>query len=213
MGLNTNDVTVGGGVKPQKYYIGKQHLKRLENLGQPEYLSDPVDLAIRLVWTPENQSFEVDLDIFGNFERGGMGEITGWGGAFTVGEALKMLGFENLELTDDGEIPHVIFDRAPGRPFYSLRYVAKRKDDGRLSYYTFKRIMGTPEMCSFVDDEEDAHDQLERLFLYQVDEGWVGDYSPELIDGDAEDEPAREPVGAGVHGEDKTFEPDDELPF
>lgn len=225
MTLSTNEISTSTGEAPQPFYISKERALRLEDIGQPDYLTDPVDVAVRLVYSPDGQTFEIDIDAFGKYKRDGMGAITDWGSAFRVGDMLKQLGFEDLDMNDDGTIPHHVFDEVPGRAFHVLRYVAGRKEEtNRLVYYTFNRITGSAEHCSFYDTDEDATDRLKTVFDNQVEGGWVKSYKPHLLESNNRSpssgpntgttgDPANRAAPETPTSQAEEFEPDDELPF
>jgi len=212
---------------PQKMYINRETVSRIEDHTgtRMDWMRedwDIPDLHVELFYDI-GQDWQPSIEVYGSYDTDPEGRITGWGSAFLVGELFDKLGID-FEINDDGTLPRFAFEQAPGTDFYMLRYVVDEGPDG-LQYGTYGRIETTPERSEALADEEAAKAALEDQFLYSVQQGYVDDYRPQLID-EEQDDPgqptASQPAGVSNGGmgsgdgsppEDDTFEPDDELPF
>lgn len=207
---------------PQKYYINRETVARVEDHSgeHADWMNqdwDAPDLRVELFYDIGKDDWMPSIEVMGSFETDREGRITGWGKAFLVGELFDKLGI-SFELNEDGTMPRYVFEEAPGTDFFMLRYVAGEKSDGSLEYYTYNRIEKTPERSDDFADEEDAKDALEDQFLYGVQEGYVDNYMPSILDDEDEgggQPTAQQPAGSASNGssEQDTFEPDDDLPF
>lgn len=234
MPLSTNDISAGGsGEGARPYYIDEHRVRRVKTLPRgPDYLSDPVDLAVRIFYDIEgvdvtDWSREPSLDIFGDVRTGPSGHLLDWGSAFKVAEAFSALGV-TFEVRDDLTIPRKALEEAQGCPFLKLRYVTAERDDGQgLFYNDFRRIKPVPRHSDEYDSVEAARQDLEDLFLSQHEDGWVPNYRPELVGADeapqtsSEDHsPSTGPLPSSSTGNAAPkddargmFEPNDGVPF
>ncbi len=153
-------------------FVSEATVAAIEDIsGQPlPFRDQPCDIGIRLT-LDIGRDFQPDLYISGDFKRADTGEITGWGGAFIVQEALSRLGYSGV-LTDENRIPEGVLAGCVGRKIYRLSYVTGMKDSGKPRYNDWSQ---------FATLEEGA-DELVHRFKRSLAKGYPRNYRPEVLE-------------------------------
>jgi len=136
------------------------------------YLDRPYDIGIKLT-LDIGRGFQPELTIGGNFRRDvDTNEVTGWGSAFTVAEALSRFGY-NSELSADNTIPPDVLQSLVGKQFLRLSYVSGTKQNGKLRYSDWSQIATLDE----------GAESLAERFRRSLAKGYPRNYRPQVLDG------------------------------
>ena len=153
-------------------YISEATVVNVEDISgeQLPFLDQPVDIGLKL-HLDIGRDFQPEFIIAGNFKRDpATGEVTGWGGAFVVQDALARLGYAG-NLTDENTIPVDVPPALIGKKLYRLSYVAGRRDNGKLRYSGWNQI-GT------LDEGPEA---LAKRFKRSLTKGCPKNYQPDVL--------------------------------
>ncbi len=154
-------------------FVSEATVAGIEDIsGQPlPFRDQPCDIGIKLTLNI-GRDFQPALIIAGDFKRDvNTSEVTGWGGAFTVQEALSRLGF-NGALDENNHIPPNILPNLVGQKIYRLSYVTGLKDNGKPRYSDWVQI-GTLE---------EGADELVRRFKRSLSKGYPRNYRPTVLE-------------------------------
>jgi hypothetical protein len=160
--------TYGPGV-----YINRVRIINAEDVsGQELTFSDlPYDIAIKLT-LDVGRGFNPSMLIGGNFTRNpGTEEVTGWGGAFVIQDALSRLGYKG-DLDPENKIPLAVLEGIIGKEFLRLSYVSGERDDGKLRYSDWHQIASV----------EETPDSLAVRFKRSLTKGYPRNYRPVLVE-------------------------------
>lgn len=138
---------------------------------QLPFLQQRVDIGVKLK-LDIGRDFEPDLVIAGNFERNSStSEVTGWGGAFVVQDALYRLGYTGT-LTPENKIPKSVLDSLVGKQFYRLSFVTGVKESGKFRYADWNMIASVQE----------GPQSLAKRFQKSLQRGYPRAYNPDCMD-------------------------------
>lgn len=152
-------------------YINRATIISAEDVSGQElaFKDRPYDIAIKLT-LDVGRDFNPSMLIGGNFNRKpDSNEVTGWGGAFVVQDALSRLGYTG-DLDPDNRIPPAALESLIGKEFLRLSYVCGRKDNGKPRYWDWNQIAGT----------EETPESLAARFKRSLTKGYPRNYAADL---------------------------------
>lgn len=128
------------------------------------------DIAVELE-LDIGRSFNPTVTLLGNYKRDTAGNIVGWGGAFKLPQLMADLGIQG-RFHSDGSVPVEMLRQLVGRSVYRACYVSGAKEDGKLKYTNYDRLV----------PEQHGIEALKELWLADRKNGYPKNYRPALLD-------------------------------
>ena len=136
----------------------------------PTFMQRPIDIGMKLT-LEVGRDFKPEFLIAGNFRVDiKTGEVTGWGSACVVQDALLRLGYAG-PLDADNKIPAKALQDLVGVTFLRLSYISGTKQSGKARYSDWTTI------GSLTDGPED----LLARWKYSRSRGYPRNYRPDIL--------------------------------
>ena len=157
---------------PLGVFIGEATIVSVTDVSgtTPTFMQRPIDIGLKLT-LEVGRDFQPEFLIAGNFRVDiKTGEVTGWGSACVVQDALMRLGFTG-PLEDGNKIPARALEGLVGVTFLRLSYISGTKNTGKVRYSDWTTI------GSIADGPED----LLARWKHSRSRGYPRNYRPDIL--------------------------------